>query len=123
MWYEMTLLNGSENSGLHADVHIPSTSAWFDGHFPGQPLLPGIAQIGMVLDLIRQGTHQPVSLVEIRRVRYKKMILPEDRIRIEAVPKAEKDGEYTFRIIKDKELVASGNLIVGRPMASTAEIH
>ena len=116
MWYEMNILPESDSLGFFADVHIPADSPWFSGHFPGHPVLPGIAQLGIVMDLIRQCSRQPVEPVTVSRVRFKKLIEPHDRIRVEAVPKQNKAGVMAFRILMGDELVSSGVLTV-RPAA------
>jgi len=112
MWYGPTIQNRAESPDLAADVHIEATSQWFRGHFPGRPVLPGIAQLGMVFDLIQQGFNEPVRLIAVNRVRFKQLILPDDRIRIEVTPKANKAGMYVFRILKENELISNGILAV-----------
>lgn len=112
MWYEMTIQKDLGSPGLGADVHIAATSPWFRGHFPDRPVLPGIAQLSMVFDLIQKGFNHSVSLTEISRVRFKQLIVPDDRIRIEAVPKTDKQDVYVFRIFKDSELISNGTFRV-----------
>lgn len=114
MWYEMTLQYETKSPGFCADVHITAASPWFEGHFPGEPVLPGIAQLSMVVDLIQRCSNPAVGLKAMSRVRFKKLIRPDDRIRIEAVPKAGNSGVYSFRILKDAQLVSSGNLTLGK---------
>lgn len=121
MWYEMTNQSGSNSLGQSADVHVAPSSPWFRGHFPDRPVLPGIAQLSMVFDLIRQGFNQPVSLTQISRVRFKQLILPDDRITIKVEPRAGKEGAYAFRIFKEDELISNGTLKVkGRTAISNA---
>ena len=113
MWYDLTVQNRSDAEKLSAEVHVPTDSAWFDGHFPGNPVLPGIAQLGMVLDLIGTALEKPVCVKEVSRVRFKQMILPGDRVVVTAQPKPAKEGLFAFRVMKDDELVCSGNMTVG----------
>jgi 3-hydroxyacyl-[acyl-carrier-protein] dehydratase len=112
MWYEMTILHESDRPGYFAAVQIPADSPWFSGHFPGHPVLPGIAQLGMVMDLVRRSSITPMELEAISRVRFKKMVGPLDRITVEVVPKADKADQFTFRIRLGDELVSNGNLKV-----------
>ncbi|MBI5553045.1 MAG: hypothetical protein HY911_16150 [Desulfobacterales bacterium] len=111
MWYD--LQNRRQSDGLlGAEVRVPAESRWFDGHFPGHPVLPGIAQLAMVFDLIQGTQGVPARVLEVSRVRFKQMILPEDHLRVWAEPRPNRDGAYTFRITKQEEVVCSGTMIV-----------
>jgi 3-hydroxyacyl-[acyl-carrier-protein] dehydratase len=112
MWYEMNKRNTAGATDLMADIRIPLESQWFSGHFPNNPVLPGIAQLEMVFNLIRQSTDHPIRLIAVSRVRFKQMILPEDRLRVVASPKGDQRGVYSFRILKADELVTSGVITV-----------
>jgi 3-hydroxyacyl-[acyl-carrier-protein] dehydratase len=112
MWYDLASSVVNESQALRVEVHIPPGSPWFDGHFPGAPVLPGIAQLGMVLDLIRQAFNEPVRVTEVSRVRFKQIILPDDRLTVSAEPRPGRAGTYAFRIAKGEELVCSGTMIV-----------
>jgi len=112
MWYDLTVQNQGDAGKLSAEVDIPADSSWFEGHFPGNPVLPGIAQLGMVFELIRIALGESLCVREVSRVRFKQMILPEDRICVTAEPKTARKGTYAFRITKNDELVCSGNMTV-----------
>lgn len=112
MWYEMNKRHTAGAADLIADIRVPLESPWFSGHFPGNPILPGIAQLEMVLDLIRQSVDHPIRLAAVNRVRFKQMILPEERFRLVASPKGDQRGTYSFRTLKADELVTSGVITV-----------
>jgi 3-hydroxymyristoyl/3-hydroxydecanoyl-(acyl carrier protein) dehydratase len=112
MWYDLSIQKRPEGDSLSADVHVPGNSAWFDGHFPGAPVLPGIAQLAMVFDLLRQTFQDPVRVKEVSRVRFKQMIMPEDHLVVVAEPRPGRVGAYAFRITKNEELVCSGTMTV-----------
>jgi len=108
----MTKRSAAGATDLIADVRVPLDSPWFNGHFPGNPVLPGVAQLDMVFDLIRQNADHPIRLVAVSRVRFKQMIMPEDRFRLVASPKGNQNGVYEFRVLKADELMASGVITV-----------
>ncbi|MDX9787140.1 MAG: MaoC/PaaZ C-terminal domain-containing protein [Desulfobacterales bacterium] len=112
MWYEVTIQNPSPESDLCADVHVPVASPWFQGHFPGNPVLPGIAQLGLVFDVIRQALKADLRVTQVSRVRFKQMVLPDDRLTVRVLPKVGRSGQYAFRILKQEELVCIGDITV-----------
>ena len=112
MWYKLKEMNRSEANEISADIHVPSDSPWFDGHFPGKPILPGVAQIGMVFDAIRKARNQDLKLSSVRRVRFKRIIRPDDQLKVIATPLKQNDGSYSFRILVEDEAACSGVVMV-----------
>lgn len=112
MWYKLNKVNRSADHEISADIHVPSDSPWFDGHFPGAPILPGVAQIGMVFDAIRKAHNRELTVSSVRRVRFKGMIRPDDRLKIIAAPLKQDTGSYSFRIMIQDETVCSGVMAV-----------
>lgn len=111
MWYKASGIRRCDGV-LVAEVRVPAESPWFDGHFPGHPVLPGIAQLGMVADLIRTALGLPARVVGVSRVRFKQMVLPDDRLQVSAAPRAGSDGAYAFRITRQEAVVCSGTMII-----------
>jgi 3-hydroxymyristoyl/3-hydroxydecanoyl-(acyl carrier protein) dehydratase len=105
-------MNRSEENEISADVHVPPDSPWFDGHFPGEPILPGVAQIGMVFDAIRKARNRDLKRSSVRRVRFKRIIRPDDQLKIIAAPLKKEAGAYSFRILIQDEAVCSGVMTV-----------
>jgi 3-hydroxymyristoyl/3-hydroxydecanoyl-(acyl carrier protein) dehydratase len=112
MWYKLKEMNRSDKNEIVADIHVPSDSPWFRGHFPGEPILPGVAQIGMVIDAIRQARNQDLKVSGLRRVRFKQIIRPDDQLKIIAAPLKQEVGSYSFRILIQDETVCSGVMTV-----------
>jgi 3-hydroxyacyl-[acyl-carrier-protein] dehydratase len=112
MWYIEMQMNRLEQNEISADVLVPPDSPWFDGHFPGTPILPGVAQIGMVLDAIRKAHNRDLKISSVRRVRFKRMIRPDDQLKIIATPLKREIGAYSFRILIEDDAVCSGVITV-----------
>jgi len=108
MWYVLRDLKQSDSKELCADIQVPPDSPWFLGHFPGEPVLPGIAQLGMVLDAINQSSNQNMRISSVSRVRFKQIIRPNDQLKIIAAPQKDHAESYVFRIMVRGELVCSG---------------
>ena len=112
MWYKVNNMNRSAENEISADIRVPSDSPWFDGHFPGEPILPGVAQIGMVFDTIKKAHNQELMVSSVRRVRFKRIIRPDDQLKIIAVPLKQETDSYSFRILIQDETVCSGVMTV-----------
>ena len=112
LWYELKNLKKSDTMQISADIQVPPNSPWFSGHFPGEPILPGIAQLGMVLETIHQSVDQNLRISSIRGVRFKQMIRPNDQLSITAQPKKDRNKSYFFRIMVAGEVACSGMMVL-----------
>ena len=113
MWYKSKRFDRLVEKEVVAEVTFPGESSWFDGHFPQEPVLPGIAQVAVVHDLIRRAYGQTLPLREISRIRFKRKISPSDRLTITISPKEGSGDAYRFRMTCQGEPVCSGYLKVG----------
>jgi 3-hydroxymyristoyl/3-hydroxydecanoyl-(acyl carrier protein) dehydratase len=88
-------------------------SPWFSGHFPDYPVLPGIAQLSVVLDTIRQSIDQKLFIQGFKKVKFRQIIHPNDRLEIQAVRNRLEPDEYSF-VIRVKEETACQGIITFR---------
>lgn len=65
-------------------VAAPSCG-YFDGHFPGEPVLPGIAQLDLALQAARQLIGPDVALGGLRGLRLRLPIHPDDEFEVSLV--------------------------------------
>ena len=112
MWYVIKHVDDSNPEEISLDIQVPAESNWFSGHFPGEPILPGIAQLGMVFDAINRTENQNFKITGIRRVRFKQIIRPDDPLRVTVKPQKNSAGTYDFRIQVNAELACSGVMTV-----------
>lgn len=71
----------------HARRTLRADEFWFAGHFPGNPIMPGVlvvealAQAGVVTALAQQGaTNKLVLFAGIDKVRFKRVVRPGDTL-------------------------------------------
>jgi 3-hydroxyacyl-[acyl-carrier-protein] dehydratase len=107
--------------GMIARVTTDSGSPWFAGHFPGDPILPGIAQLKMVADLIAGFRNNEVYLTGLSRVRFKKIVRPGEPLDIHAVP-ANNENQYAFRITSSGRDICSGLIFFAAKDLSKANL-
>lgn len=87
------------------EVTIPSDCAYFQGHFPQIAVLPGVAQVGLVL----QALGRP-PLREVVYLRLRHTVGPGDRLAL----RIRRDGDRAdFDITRAGERVSHGTLRTG----------
>lgn len=99
------------------EVAVPAESIWFQGHFPGDPLLPGIAQLYLVMETLREALKTEIRLTGLKRVRFKRVIRPEETIAIAVDSVQDKPGLYRFHLTVAGESACSG-LMTTAPLRS-----
>jgi 3-hydroxyacyl-[acyl-carrier-protein] dehydratase len=79
IWHRLSYEEAVPGGAVSAVAHIGADSLWFAGHFPDAPVLPGIAVLHMVADVIRHHESErgsKIMLRGIRRVRFKLPVRP-----------------------------------------------
>ena len=109
----------ADADGWRCLIEVPPSSPYFEGHFPGQPVLPGVAQLEIVVDLLRRCLAEPeraraaepttVDVVGLRQVRFRELVQPGDRLDVR-LARPDGDGECTFRMEARGKLAASGRV-------------
>lgn len=113
MWYLLAHVMQREQKQITAQVTTDAQSPWFAGHFPDDPVLPGIAQLKMVADVIGATHEEGLRMTGLSRIKFRKIVRPGDLLDISAVPGKEK-GQYAFRITSGNEEVCSGMMLFAK---------
>lgn len=112
MWHTVTDCTQTESGEISAHASIPEGSLWYSGHFPGDPILPGIAQIKIVFDILNQVNGNKLMLENVSRLRFKKIVRPNDKLKVIAIKHKDKPKLYTFKILIEDDFICSGNIWV-----------
>jgi len=111
-WHDLDHITQIDPDGLSVDTVVRSDSPWFSGHFPGWPILPGIAMLSMVTQAVRyheQIRNSEVRITGIKRVRFRLPIRPDDPITISLSRTGEdKEESYSFRISVREGIACTG---------------
>jgi 3-hydroxymyristoyl/3-hydroxydecanoyl-(acyl carrier protein) dehydratase len=96
---------------IRCDVVVPADCAFFDGHLPSDPILPGAAQLLAVSQAIHLALG-PTRIDGVRHVRFRSPVRPGDRLdlRLSRLA-ASQEVEFFFR--RGAELVSSGSVLLG----------
>jgi len=96
----------------------------FDGHFPNSPILPGVVQLSCIRYMCSLFFNRELNIFQIPKVKFIKMILPEEKFKISIIVKELTDYiQANFKIIpcknthiksnfqKHKEIIISKGII------------
>jgi len=110
------------------ETFFPSDDPMFAGHFPGDPLVPGViltealAQTAGIVGASGQTKNTPPRflLSAIRQMKFFHAVRPEERIILRAEKLAEVDGLLQFQVeaLVNGRQVAAGQLVLNASSAS-----
>ncbi len=109
-WYTLIDLDKKSDNSINATIQVREGSLWFRGHFPGNPILPGIAQLSMVFDLIQQSSDQKRKIKKINKTKFRKPVKPDDTLEITIISKD--IDTYNFLIMNNSDLISRGVMSV-----------
>jgi 3-hydroxyacyl-[acyl-carrier-protein] dehydratase len=92
-------------------VRVEEESHFFLGHFPDDPILPGIALLAMVMEAVATWEQHAVSLLGLRDFRLRRVVRPGDGIDIH-LSRTVKAGEIRFAVKSGTAVSSSGILLV-----------
>jgi acyl carrier protein len=111
-WHSLSYPGTSSGKVLEAEAHMDVASLWFSGHFPGEPILPGIAILSMVAEAFRrQGSEKGgrIAIKGIRKVRFRRPVRPDETLSISVSSAAADNGHaYPFKVAVKEHVVCTG---------------
>ncbi len=112
-WHAVSQVRRGENGEITAEAVAGADSPWFDGHFPGSPILPGIAQLAIIEETVRRAGNGEGAISEVHRLRFKGMVRPGERMTVTARPADESGNRFSVRVSTDGGIVCSGTVRMG----------
>jgi 3-hydroxyacyl-[acyl-carrier-protein] dehydratase len=115
-WGLLKEIKASNHNNIEALVGVPTDSLWFSGHFPGEPILPGIALIYMVeqaiiQDALAKGEH--VLCHALKRVRFTHLVRPGETLSLSiSSEEANEEILFSFKVSNEENIVCSGAIVV-----------
>ena len=91
------------------DLLVPADLRWVEGHFPEQPILAAVVQVGEALRLVRECWPDMATFRRIKRGKFRRPIFPPDEIRLSLT---RRDGAslVSFEYTRDGEACSGGTL-------------
>jgi 3-hydroxymyristoyl/3-hydroxydecanoyl-(acyl carrier protein) dehydratase len=94
-----------EPKTIHKVITLEKENALFNGHFPGFPVYPGVAQIQDVCTMLSEHFGRPTHIVRMTRTKFLELILPPATLNISCQIK---DRTVSWDISKDGAIVCKG---------------
>ncbi len=104
---------GPDDDGVHVfQLAVPPDFAWFEGHFPTQPILPGIATLhDVVLAQVLRVSPNLGQPSGVARLKFRRLVAPGAQLRLTLTFKG--TARVDFSVDEDGETCASGRLTFG----------
>lgn len=74
----------AENNTVNAVLQIEAGHRIFEGHFPGQPVVPGVCMMQIVKELMEEVLGRPTRLVKADHLKFLSMVNPKENATITA---------------------------------------
>jgi len=98
------------SDSIRAGFHIAADHPSLAGHFPGNPVVPGVVLLEQVLLSVQAAWGLEVEPLSLPQVKFLQPLLPEQAATIELERTADR---VRFRILRGEQLLASGEMGVG----------
>lgn len=112
LWHSLSYPETPSEKVLEAEAYMDYASLWFSGHFPGEPILPGIAILSMVAEAFRRQASEKggrIAIKGIRKVRFRRPVMPGETLSISATSTAADHGlVYRFEAAVKGHPVCTG---------------
>ena len=110
-WYSLSDFQYNSLNNIFSRAVIPADSPWFSGHFPGEPIVPGIAELSIVYDVIKryyQENGSSIKIISIKRVRFRYTLKPDEILEIKILKVIDSADSYKFEIMSVNGSACSG---------------
>jgi 3-hydroxyacyl-[acyl-carrier-protein] dehydratase len=83
----------------------------FQGHFPGQAILPGIIQMAAIRSLANKALNRQLVPITAERIKFRGFIQPKEQMSITvSLKRHQKTWKAMFSISRENETVATGRI-------------
>ena len=94
---------------VQVSVGVPAALRYFDGHFPGDPIVPGVAQLGPLAERqTRRAWPDLGALLSVKRLKFMQALRPDDTL---ALTLKRAGDKVTFVLHKGELECTRGTLV------------
>ncbi len=75
--YKTRSLNAnSDGSGFMAEIELDPSHPLFKGHFPGNPILPGVCTVQIIKEILEQSVQKSLRMTKAGNIKYLGFVNP-----------------------------------------------
>lgn len=93
---------------------VPHAHPALPGHFPGNPVVPGVLLLDQVLSML-EALHGPLPALRLPQVKFLQPLLPGQLARVELSRRG--PDSWRFQVFRDDTVLATGDIIAVGPAA------
>jgi len=98
-------------ASLRVEARVPADLAFFEGHFPGSPVLPGFVQLHWVAELSRARLSVDPLWTRIEVLKFREPLLPGDAFSLQVeVERGAAEVGLRFALRRDARTISEGRL-------------
>jgi len=106
----LTHENQISDSEIKLAFNIPPNLRWFDGHYPDQPIVPGVIEIDWAINYAKQYLNLSGDFTGMEAMKFHELILPNDNIQLHLTYKKE-NQKLHFSFTSDSSKLSSGRIL------------
>jgi 3-hydroxymyristoyl/3-hydroxydecanoyl-(acyl carrier protein) dehydratase len=103
-------------ASLAREISVPDDLVFLDGHFEGFPVVPGVVQVGWVMEAVQAAFGAAPGLAAVENLKFRDLLLPGQRLRLELEWTAPREV-VRFRLAAGERVFSTGRLRL-RPEAA-----
>lgn len=96
------------DSVFAADLTFLKDSAYFNGHFPNHPILPGVIQLHFVMTFIKQYFNMSANDYHVLKLKFSNLILPDTHVHFELNKTGDKEFTFEYTSYSKGKIVIKG---------------
>ena len=96
---------------MELDLEIDPGLLWFQGHFPGHPILPGVVQMDWAVHFAREELGLNLPAAQAVQIKFKAVISPGDRVSLTLAHQTAK-RRLTFQYRRGEDVCSSGTVFL-----------